>query len=123
VIPVDQRDAAVRAYLDDVFNGHNLGSLDKYWIEDLVSHWMGDRSLHGLPAWREAMAGFFNAFPDAAYTLHDLFFSGGKGVWRGHLAGDPAQGLGRNRRDRPEGNLDRHHHRQVRGREAGGGLG
>jgi predicted ester cyclase len=82
-MPVDQRDAAVRAYLDDVFNGHNLGSLDKYWIEDLVSHWMGDRSLHGLPAWREAMAGFFNAFPDAAYTLHDLFFSGDKGVWRG----------------------------------------
>ena len=54
-MPVDQRDAAVRAYLDDVFNGHNLGSLDKYWAEDLVSHWLGDQSLHGLPAcqrWR-----------------------------------------------------------------------
>ena len=29
------------------------------------------------------MAGFFDAFPDAAYTLDDLFFSGDKGVWRG----------------------------------------
>ena len=29
-MPVDQRDAAVRAYLDDVFKGHNLKALDKY---------------------------------------------------------------------------------------------
>lgn len=82
-MPVDQRDAAVRAYLEDVFNGHNLKSLDKYMTGGLVSHWLGDRSLHGIPAWRDAMAGFFDAFPDAAYTLNDLFFSGDKGVWRG----------------------------------------
>ena len=37
-MPVDQRDAAVRAYLEDVFNGPNLQSLDKYMTEDLVSH-------------------------------------------------------------------------------------
>ena len=82
-MPVDQRDAAVRAYLEDVFNGHNLKSLDKYMTGDLVSHWLGDRGLHGIEAWRDAMAGFFDAFPDAAYTLNDLFFSGDKGVWRG----------------------------------------
>ena len=41
-MPVDQRDAAVRAYLEDVFNDHNLRSLDKYITEDLVSHWLGD---------------------------------------------------------------------------------
>jgi predicted ester cyclase len=83
VMPVDQRDAAVRAYLDDVFNGHNLGSLKKYWAEDLVSHWLGDQTLRGLPAWKAAMTNFFDAFPDAAYTLNDLFFSGNKGLWRG----------------------------------------
>jgi predicted ester cyclase len=77
------RDAWVRAYLDDVVNGHNLQSLDKYFAENLVSHWLGDRSLHGRQAWKEAMAGFFDAFPDAAYTLNDLFFAGDKGVWRG----------------------------------------
>ena len=82
-MPVDQRDAAVRAYLEDVFNGHNLKSLDKYMSEGLVSHWLGDRSLHGIEAWRTAMGGFFDAFPDAAYLLNDLFFSGDKGVWRG----------------------------------------
>jgi predicted ester cyclase len=82
-MPVDQRDAAVRAYLEDVFNGHNLKSLDKYMTEDLVSHWLGDRSLHRIEAWRAAMGSFFDAFPDAAYTLNDLFFSDDKGVWRG----------------------------------------
>ena len=33
VMSVDQRDAWVRAYLEDVFNGHNLQSLDKYMTE------------------------------------------------------------------------------------------
>src|SRR5262249_53046612 len=82
-MPVDQRDAWVRGYLEDVFNGHNLQSLDKYVAENIVSHWLGDRSLHGRDAWREAMANFFDAFPDAAYTLNDLFIAGDKGVWRG----------------------------------------
>ena len=50
---------------------------------DLVSHWLGDRTLHGLPAWKEGMTSFFAAFPDAAYTLDDIFFAGDKGVWRG----------------------------------------
>ena len=31
-------------------------------------------------AWRHAMASFFDAFPEAAYTLNDLFFAGDKGV-------------------------------------------
>jgi predicted ester cyclase len=82
-MPVDQRDAWVRAYLEDVFNGHNLQSLDKYMTETLISHWLGDRNLQGREAWREAMAKFFDAFPDAAYTLNDLFFGNDKGVWRG----------------------------------------
>ena len=29
------------------------------------------------------MANFFDAFPDATYTLNDLFFASDKGVWRG----------------------------------------
>jgi predicted ester cyclase len=83
VMQDDQRDAWIRAYLKDVFNAHNLQSLDKYMSANLVSHWLGDRSLQGRDAWREAMANFFDAFPDAAYTLSDVFSSGDKGVWRG----------------------------------------
>jgi hypothetical protein len=48
---VYQRERWVPAYLEHVFNGHNLQSLDKYITENLVSHWLGDRSLHGQKAW------------------------------------------------------------------------
>ena len=77
----------IRAYIDAVFNRHELGDLGLYWREDLSSHWMGQETIHGLPAWRSAMEGFFTAFPDIAYTLDDLFFDGDRGVWRGHWRG------------------------------------
>ena len=79
-----EHEAMIRAYIDEVFNGHRLDGLEKYWAEDLTSHWLGLETLHGLPAWKAGMAGFFAAFPDAAYTLDDIFFAGDRGVWRGH---------------------------------------
>jgi predicted ester cyclase len=82
-MPIDQRDTWVRTYLEEVFNRHNLQSLDKYMTGNIVSPWQGDRNLQGREAWREAMANFFDAFPDATYTLNDLFFASDKGVWRG----------------------------------------
>jgi hypothetical protein len=45
---VNQRERGVRAYIDDVFNGHSPQSLDKYTTENLVSHC--DQSLHGQKA-------------------------------------------------------------------------
>jgi hypothetical protein len=47
------------------------------------------------------MAGFFAAFPDAAFTLDDIFFAGDKGVWRVTWRGDPARQMGRHRSHRP----------------------
>ena len=60
-----------------------LDALEKYWDDDLTSHWLGMETIHGLPAWRAAMESFFGAFPDAAFTLDDIFFAGDRGVWRG----------------------------------------
>jgi hypothetical protein len=79
-MPADQNEAMIRAYIAEVFNGHNLDGLDKYWAEDMVSHWMGQETLRGLPAWKAGMVGFFAAFPDAVYTFDDLFFAGDQGV-------------------------------------------
>ncbi|MFO1208901.1 MAG: ester cyclase [Amaricoccus sp.] len=76
-------EALVRAYIGEVFDGHRLDGLERYWHDDLVSHWMGMETIHGLPDWREGMRGFFAAFPDAAYALDDIFFAGDRGVWRG----------------------------------------
>ena len=79
----DQHEALIRAYIDEVFDRHRLDGLERYWDPDLTSNWLGMEAIRGLPAWRTAMVGFFAAFPDAAYTLDDLFFAGDRGVWRG----------------------------------------
>ena len=80
---MDQPEAIVRSYVDNVFNQHKLVGLERYLTNNMVSHWLGDQTLHGVSAWREAMTAFFAAFPDATYALDDLFFAGDKGVWRG----------------------------------------
>ena len=49
-MPVDAREAWVRAYIEDVFNGQNVKSLDKYFTENLVSHWLGDPQLARAPS-------------------------------------------------------------------------
>ena len=51
-MPVDQRNAWVRAYLEEVFNGHNLQSLDKYMSENLLSHWLTGAFTGGKPGER-----------------------------------------------------------------------
>jgi hypothetical protein len=92
-----QHETLIRAYIDEVFNGHRVDALDKYWDDDLTSHWLGMETIHGLPAWRSAMEGFFAAFPDAAYTLDDMFFAGaeasgvatGRQPSRAHGKGSP----------------------------------
>ncbi len=78
-----QHEALIRRYIDEVFNGHHLDRLETYLAAEFVSHWLGDETLHGLPAWKAGMVGFFAAFPDATYTLDDLFFAADRGVWRG----------------------------------------
>ena len=79
-----EREALVRHYLDEVFNRHDLSGLDKYLDA-------GSRPRTGsatgrcmaCPPGRRPMAAFLTPFPDAAYTLKDMFFAGDKGVWRG----------------------------------------
>lgn len=80
----EQTEAQVRRLISEVFNEHNLSGLEALLAADLVSSWQGSPSLHGIAAWREAMEGFFAAFPDATYTLDDLFCTEDRGTWRGH---------------------------------------
>ena len=49
-----QHEALIRAYIDEVFNGHRLDTLENYWHDDLTSHWLAWRPSTGclLGAWR-----------------------------------------------------------------------
>jgi predicted ester cyclase len=86
-VSVSTPETFVREYIEAVFNRHELGDLESYWLADMSSHWMGQQTLYGLDAWRAGMVEFFAAFPDITYTLDDLFFSDDRGVWRGRWRG------------------------------------
>ena len=73
----------MRHYVAEVFIGHDLDHRERFLASDLVSHWLGDGDLDGLPAWKAGMSGFFAASPDATYAVGDLFCAGDRGVWRG----------------------------------------
>ena len=74
--------------------------------ENLISHWLGDLNLNGREAWKRAMVNFFDAFPDAAYTLNDLFFADDKGVWRGTWQATQRKEWEGHSRNRPQGKVD-----------------
>jgi predicted ester cyclase len=80
----EHNETLVRRLIADVFNGHDLSGLEALLAPDLVSTWQGSPPLHGIAAWRDGMDGFFAAFPDAVYTLDDLFCTEHRGAWRGH---------------------------------------
>ncbi len=111
-MPGDSRDAWIRAYLDDVFNGRDLQSLDRYTSENLVSHWLGDRDINGRKAWRDAMSNFFNAFPDAD-TPWMTFSVPATKAFGGDLARHAAERVGGHSRDRPQSKVDGDYHCPV----------
>ena len=122
----DKHEVLIRAYIDEVFNGHRLDTLEKYWDDELTSHWLGMETIHGLPAWRAAMESFFGAFPDAAYTLDDMFFASDRGVWRGRWQATQQgewQGIAASGRNVTWTVIINHHHRPLRRRQAERGLG
>ena len=43
----DRHEALIRAYIDEVFNGHRLDALENYWHDNLTSHWLGMETVHG----------------------------------------------------------------------------
>jgi hypothetical protein len=44
----NQLETMIRAYLDEVFNRYDLSRLGRYMGDDLVSTWLGDRTLHAF---------------------------------------------------------------------------
>lgn len=78
-----ENDALLRRCLAEVYNGHDLDHLPRFFADDFVSHWLGDEVFTDLPAWKAGAAALFAAFPDASFAVDDLFCAGDRCVWRG----------------------------------------
>jgi predicted ester cyclase len=83
----------------DAFNRRAFDELDEIFHPDYVDHTpMGD--LQGVPAFKEYVQGWLNAFPDGKFELSNIIVEGDLAAWQprfmgtntGSLMGMPATG-------------------------------
>ena len=93
----------IRRYIEEVFNGHDLDGLDQYWAADLVSHWMGQETLRGLPAWKRRDGRLLCRLPGRDLHPGRSLRRRRQGRVARLLARHPARRVGGGRRQRPRG--------------------
>lgn len=81
----DDNITLVRRYIDDAFNGHNPDGLDAILAEVAVNH--AAPHLPGREGFKQILATLFKAFPDAYWTIEDIFAFGDKVATRGRWGG------------------------------------
>ena len=79
----EHHEAMIRRYIEEVFNRHDLDGLDQYWAADLVSHWMGQETLRGLPAWQSGWSASSPPSRTRPTPWTTSSSPGDSGVWRG----------------------------------------
>ena len=62
----DQHEALIRAYIDEVFNGHRLDGLEKYWDDELTSNWLGMETIASKSPWNASPRAKYNDFADTS---------------------------------------------------------
>ncbi len=95
----DEMKSVIRRWVEDVWNGGNLGRADELMTPDYVLH-LGSERLIGPEGFKQLCAPYRAAFPDMHITVHDLIAEGDRVVWRftargtqtGHLFDLPPTG-------------------------------
>ncbi len=94
----EENKAAERRFYDEVWNQHNLGTVDELVARDVVEHnLVVPGQGPGLDGFRQAVAMALAAFPDVQITLDDCIAEGdrvvarwtARGTQRGEFAGIP----------------------------------
>lgn len=65
-----------RRIFEEVFNGGDVARMDEFASPDVVVNYAGTEPIRGLAAYRELYAQDLPSFPDARYTIEDLFGAG-----------------------------------------------
>ncbi len=98
----EENKAAERRFYEEVWNKHNLGTVDELVAPDVVEHNpVVPGQAPGLEGFRQMVKMSLSAFPDGQITIEDLIAEGDEVVvrWtaynmthRGEFAGIPATG-------------------------------
>ncbi len=97
----EENKAAERRFYEEVWNKHNLGTVDELVARDVVEHNpVVPGQAPGLEGFRQMVKMSLSAFPDGQITIEDQIAEGDKVVvrWtaylthRGEFAGIPATG-------------------------------
>jgi steroid delta-isomerase-like uncharacterized protein len=83
-----------RAWTDAVNRG-DVSAADRSFAPDVVVHITGlAEPVRGVDAWKQLMAGFLTAFPDAHFTMEDSVVDGDRVAHRWHVRGTHTGPLG-----------------------------
>lgn len=96
----EKNKAAVRRWVEQGFNQHNLDEFDVYFSPDLVNHELAPNMPQGLEGTKLLASTFFAAYPDIQVTVEDLLAEGdqvvlrwsARGTHTGELMGIPPTG-------------------------------
>ncbi len=95
----DEMKSVIRRWVEEVWNGGNLGLADELMTSDYVAH-VGAMRFAGPAGFKQLCSPYRAAFPDIQITLKDLVAEGDRVVWRftargthsGELFGIPPTG-------------------------------
>jgi predicted ester cyclase len=85
--PSEANKTAARAFVDEVFNQHNLTAIDRYIAPTYVEHQTAPGQSNDLAGFKQMIAMFLKAFPDFHFTIDDMIAEGDKVVVRATLTG------------------------------------
>lgn len=83
-----------RTWVEAVNRG-DVSTADRSFAHDVVIHITGiQEPVRGVQAWKEVMAGFLTAFPDARFTMEDQLVTGDRVAHRWSVQGTHTGPLG-----------------------------
>ncbi len=81
----DDNISLVRRYIEEAWNTHNPGVLDDILAADAINH--AAPHLSGPEGFKQIFGVLFAAFPDAYWTIEDIFAAGDRVATRGRWGG------------------------------------
>jgi steroid delta-isomerase-like uncharacterized protein len=91
----EENKTVVRRNFEEAWNEQNLAVVDELFAEDYIGHFaVHPQPVSGIEALRQFMSGYFVAFPDARFTIENMFAEGDRVAARWTVRGTHQGNLG-----------------------------